>query len=277
MPMSRLLKRVLEGVLTPGELEEFIAAFDIIGDIAIIKVPESLLPKAHIVAERLLSHLKYIKSVYRQSTPVSGRFRVRGLEHLAGETRTTTLHKEYGCTYKVDIAKVFFSPRLATERSRVASLVREGEVVANLFAGVGPFSILIAKRRKGVVVHSIEANPEAYSLMLENIALNKVDGQVIPHLGDAEKIAGQIANTADRVLMPHPEESEAFIEAALKTIKPKAGTIHYYTFTRKTPWEEAQILQSKIPLPSRISHARKVREIGPGVSEVVIDLEVSKA
>jgi tRNA (guanine37-N1)-methyltransferase len=275
--MSRLLKRLLEGVLSPEELAEVIASFDIIGDIAVIKVPDCLLPKAPIIAERLLSHLKYIKSVYRQSAPVSGRFRVRGLEYLAGEPRTTTLHREYGCIYKVDIAKVFFTPRLATERSRVAGLVREGEVVANLFAGVGPFSILIAKRRGGVVVHSIEANPEAYNLMLENISLNKVEGRVIPYLGDAGEIAGQIANTADRVLMPHPEESEAFIEAALEVVKPPAGIIHYYTFTRRTPWEEAQILQSKIPHPTRISLARRVRAIGPGVSEVVVDLEVSKA
>ncbi|MER3601129.1 MAG: methyltransferase [Nitrososphaerota archaeon] len=265
--MARFLKRVLASELGERAVH-VISAMDIIGDIAIIKVPRELEDKKALIGEALLRHLKHVKAVYRQLGAVSGEYRIRALEHIAGERRTLTLHREYGCSYYVDVQAAFFSPRLAAERDRVASLVREGERVLNMFAGVGPFSILIAKRRPSVKVYSIEANPSAYELLTRNIRLNKVEGRVVALLGDAARIVPSLALTFDRVLMPYPEASYGFIDVALAAARPGAY-LHYYRFGRNPE----SVLQELGPgRPLAVERWRRVREIGPRLYEFVLDL-----
>jgi len=241
---------------------------DIIGDIAIIKVPEELEDKKALIGELILRHLKHVKAVYRQLGGVTGEYRLRPLEHIAGEERTLTKHREYGCVYLVDVKSVFFTPRLGSERARIASLVRDGELILNMFAGVGPFSILIAKMKPESKVYSIEANPLAYDLLVKNIELNKVGGRVIPLLGDARLLVPTLGLAFDRVLMPYPEGSLHFIDVALGALKSQ-GFMHYYRFGK----DVQEILGELKGLGSlRLQSWRRVREVAPYVAEYVLDL-----
>jgi tRNA (guanine37-N1)-methyltransferase len=152
--------------------------------------------------------------VLGEAGPVSGEFRLREFVHLAGEERTFTVHRENGCAFEVDLAKAYFSPRLSGERSRVVSLVREGERVLDMFSGVGPFAIQVAKHRK-VPVTAVELNPDAYRFLVRNVALNRVDRLVEPINEDARKVASSRPKAYDRVIMNHPSASLDFLREAL--------------------------------------------------------------
>src|SRR5574341_2489045 len=135
--MRHMLKNVLAGVLGAGEAAQVYSAFDQIGDIVIVKIPDGLAGKKAVVAEAILANVKTAKAVFAQASAVRGDFRVRDLEFLSGENRTVTEYKEHGCRFKVDVAKTYFSPRLSTERQRIANLVADDETIENLFPGVG--------------------------------------------------------------------------------------------------------------------------------------------
>ncbi|MEM2977802.1 MAG: class I SAM-dependent methyltransferase family protein [Candidatus Hadarchaeales archaeon] len=222
------LRRELEGILTEEELAK-LRAFDLVGDIGVLRLPPELLPKKREIGEALLRVHRHLRTVLLQVSPVKGEFRTRRLEVVAGEPRTATLHRESGCMFKVDLDKVYFSPRLAYERMRIAKQVREGEEVTNLFAGVGCYSIVIARHSGASRVYSVDKNPEAFRLMCENIRLNRVGERVIPFLGDArEVVSSQLRRRADRVLMPLPEAARQFVGTALEALKEEGGIVHFY-------------------------------------------------
>ena len=139
--MTKMLKKALANILTEKEISELISAFDQIGSIIIVRIPDSLISKKKIIGETLLEQVKTTKSVYYQSSPVEGDFRTRNLEILAGDDKTETEYKESGCRFIVDVEKAFFSPRLSTERERISILIKEDEIEINMFGGIGMFSI----------------------------------------------------------------------------------------------------------------------------------------
>ena len=159
---------------------------DVIGDIIIMKIPDSLQYKKCIIGRRLAENTKHAKCCFFSPDFICGwRFQLRKLELLAGADRTVTEYHEHGCRFKVDVSKVYFSPRLSTERHRIAEKVKDNEIITNMFAGVGTFSILIAKQNPRSTVFSIDSNPKANILCLVNAKLNKVQDRVFPFCGDA--------------------------------------------------------------------------------------------
>ena len=130
-------------------------AFDIIGDIAIFKLPNHSAAKVEDVAKAIMNRHKNVKTVFFQTSGVTGDFRLRSLMLVAGENRTSTVHKESGCYFAVDVESCYFSPRLSHERMRIARLVQPDEVVVNMFAGVGCFSIIIARHTQAKRIFSI--------------------------------------------------------------------------------------------------------------------------
>jgi len=278
--MTKMLKQALKGVLSDAEVNEVYSSFDVIGDIVIIKIPDSMNSKKQLIADAILSKVKPVKSVFMQSSPVKGDFRVRNVEYVAGENRTLTIYKEHNCRFKVDVAKVYFSPRLSTERARIAGMVSDGEVVVNMFAGICTFSIIIAKKRN-CKIYSIDLNPDAYSLCVENVKLNKVTERVIPMLGDAKDIIMQeLKGKADRVLMPLPERAKEYLECAVMALKNK-GMIHYFTHVHSDSRKDAskvcakelaEVMKTKYDL----KETRVVREVGPRFYQVVADITVFK-
>lgn len=189
MSRGKLLRSIAREIFGDEVAKKLWGRLEIIGDIAIMrKSPELDVSIYKVLANEVLRRLPYVKSVWLAITPVKGVHRVREFIHLAGEPRSITIYKEHGCLFKVDIRSVYISPGLNYEHIRVARLVSPGEFVINMFAGVGFFSILIAKYGKPRKVISIDINPKAYELMVENIRLNKVEDIVVPELGDAAKV-----------------------------------------------------------------------------------------
>ncbi len=275
-----MLKKTLENILTSQESEELISAFDQIGDIIIVRIPDSLLAKKKLIGETLLKNVKIVKSVFYQTSPVEGDFRTRNLEVLAGEDRTETEYKEFGCRFTVDVAKAFFSPRLSNERERIANLIQDGETMINMFAGVGMFSIMAAKKKR-CTVYSIDINPIASKLCEKNIELNKLAGKVVSINGDASKIIEeQLQDKGDRTLMLLPEKSDEFLESAIKTTK-DGGIIHYYSHIHADKKSDAGKLSEKhylevTPVKSEILTSKIVRPVGPRYYQTVVDVKISK-
>ena len=279
--MPRNLREALRGQLSDEELRQF-RAFDIVGDIAVVKLPEELLPKQSLIGQALLQVHSQVRTVLNQTTPVGGEFRTRELEVIAGEPRTETIHHEAGCKFRVDLAKTYFSPRLATERLRVAKLVKPGEEVTNLFAGVGSYSVIIARRTEAARVYSIDKNPAAFDYMRENIRINKVGDRVIPILGDAREVVEQeLSRKADRVLMPLPEFSHKFFDVAVRALKSAGGIIHFYDYGQELDmfgpsFEFAVSAAASEGFNVELLMARKVRSYATRCYHVVLDLLLSQ-
>ncbi|MHB8603743.1 MAG: class I SAM-dependent methyltransferase [Thermoplasmatota archaeon] len=208
---------------------ELPSSFDVIGDVVLFKVPRSLEAHAREIADAMLATIPNARCIALDHG-VEGELRVRRLEVLAGSERSETVHVENGVRLRVDPATCYFSPRLATERKRVADLVAPGERVLDLFAGVGPFAIVIARHAKPARVDAVDLNAEAVRYMRENIVVNKVDGVVFAHEGDARVLAGEYAGASerfDRVITNLPHGAHAFLEAVMPLVK-SGGTWHYH-------------------------------------------------
>ena len=275
-----MLKKALENVLSKKESEDLFSAFDQIGDIIIVRIPDSLLSKKKIIGKTLLEQVKTAKSVFYQLSSVEGDFRTRDLEILAGVDKTETEYKEFGCRFIVDVEKAFFSPRLSTERDRIAELVQDGEIVINMFGGVGMFSIIAAKRKK-CTVYNIDINPIAAKLCEKNIKLNKLVGRVVSIHGDAAKIIEeQFRDQGDRVLMLLPERSDEFLNSAILATKSN-GIIHYYSHIHADEKSQAAKLSEKhyldtTPIKSKILNSKIVRAVGPRYYQTVVDVRITK-
>jgi tRNA (guanine37-N1)-methyltransferase len=275
-----MLKKALENILTENESDELISAFDQIGEIIIVRIPDSLLSKKEIIGKTLLDEVKIVRSVFYQASAVEGEFRTRSLEILAGEDNTETEYREFGCRFTVDVKNAFFSPRLSTERERIANLVQNGEVMTNMFAGIGMFSITAAKKKK-CTVYSLDINPVASKLCEINIGLNKLAGNIISIKGDAsEIIKEQLVNKSDRTLMVLPERSDEFLESAINTTK-DGGIIHYYSHIHADKKTDAGKLSEEhylkvTPVKSEILNSKIVRAVGPRFYQTVVDIKISK-
>ena len=257
-----------------GALSSFESGIDVIGDIAIVKLRAGTSGDEGRLAEAILLEMKSVKCVYGQEGGIEGDYRLRKLRHLGGEERTTTVHRENGLRLKLDVETCYFSPRLSTERLRIAAQVEDGERVLNMFAGVGPYSVLIAKKTR---VWSCELNEAAFKFHLENNRLNKVEGRVEMIEGDAMDLPKVLGGEAkfDRILMPHPLQSNLFLKTALSMLAPR-GVVHYYRHVSGEDKGEAEgNLRAEIgSLAPEVSvgSVRRVRVIGPRYIELVADL-----
>jgi len=277
----RSLEEALRDKIPREALRELPRSFDIVGDIAVLELRVGLVPFEKIVAQAILQANSNVKAVYAKTGPVEGPERIRPLRHIAGEARTTTVHKEYGCSFKVDLSGAFFSPRLSTEHKRVAHQVAEAERVVDMFAGVGPFSILIAKSVRNVVVDAIDSNPVATELIRDNARINKVSSKVHVHEGDARDVVGHLDRSATRVIMNHPSASRNFVAVACDALGSTGGVLHYYTFAEgegseirsKRELEDAVVASDRSI--RRFLGIRKVREVGPMNWQIAIDAEIS--
>ncbi|WP_456365166.1 class I SAM-dependent methyltransferase [Thermococcus sp.] len=263
-----------EVVDVPAELRPFLpSSFDIIGDIAIIELPGELRPYGKAIGEAILKAHRHVRAVFAKGGRIEGEYRVRELIHLAGRKGAETIHRENGIRLRLDVSKVYFSPRLATERMRVFRKAKPGEVVFDMFAGVGPYSILLARKVK--LVFAVDVNPWAVRYLEENIGLNKV-GNVVPILGDVRKVAGKVK--ADRVIMNLPKFAGRFLKGAMLSVKP-GGVVHYYGFSPEENLfseHEAKIeaVARELGLAVKFLDERRVRPYAPRQFNIAIDFMV---
>jgi tRNA (guanine37-N1)-methyltransferase len=275
------LKSELEGKIPEGKLAFLRTGFDIIGDVAVIEIPEELESKKLLIAKALAKTQPHIKTVARKLSEREGTFRLRELEVLVGKG-TETEHRECGCSYRLDVAKVYFSPREATERQRISGQVKPRETVMVFFAGVGPYAIMIAKKQKPARVYAIEMNPDAVRYMKENVRMNKVQEKVEPVLGDVKKASKPFYGKCDRVVMPLPKEGYKFLGEAFACLKPRGGIIHFYSYNHEDDlFSEAEDIVRKAAKKSsrsmKILARRKVLPYGPRVFKVCLDIKVGKS
>ena len=282
MTRGDLLKRVAREVLGEDFAKRIWRRIEFIGDIALIRTPLGMSPEElRTLAEEILRRLPYVKSVWASLPGIEGPYRLRRHVWLAGEQRSETLYREHGCVFKVDINRVYISPSLNYEHVRVARLVEPGEVVFNMFAGAGLFSIIIARQAEPSRVYSVDINPDAYYYMAENTRLNRVEDRVVPILGDAREVAeSRLTRSADRVLMPYPELALEYLPYAVSSLR-GSGWIHVYLHVRTDRGEhwrsKARDLVEKrlheISVQSyTISFVRKIRNVGPRLNQVVVDV-----
>jgi tRNA (guanine37-N1)-methyltransferase len=279
--MTKMLKAVLQKKLETREVENLCSSFDIIGSIAIIKIPEGLASKKKLIADTLIDEVKPVKSVFCQVSGVEGDYRLRKLELLSGENTSITHYREHGCVFKVDVINTYFSPRLSTERLRISKLIGRDEVIVNMFAGVGTFSIIISHNNKSAKIYSIDSNPIAYDLCKENTQINNVVGNVFPILGDANlEISKKLRGIATRVLMPLPERARDFVDVAISSLANNKGIVHYFAHVgadnKKIALKEGHKDTSDTfsKYNHNIENVRIVREVGPRFYQVVSDVEI---
>ncbi|MCL7410528.1 MAG: class I SAM-dependent methyltransferase family protein [Methanosarcinaceae archaeon] len=213
---------------TLEDLLGFMPHYEVIGDIALIEADDI---DAFRIGEELLKFHPHVNTVLGATSPVVGEFRVREFMLIAGLDKTETIHKEYGCRYAVDLAKAYFTPRLSTERERILSWIKPDDVIVDMFAGVGPYSILIAKKANPKKVIAIDKNPAAVEFLRRNIDLNSVENVEVIE-GDANVEAQRFAGIADHVIMNLPHNAYDFLDSAVKLTRP-GGIIHYYGMTHE--------------------------------------------
>ena len=266
----------------PNELRKKLPkSYDIIGDIILIKLPEELLNYQMEIGKSLLKTNKNIKTVCL-TQPVSGELRTRNIEVAAGENRTETTHKENGVTFKLNVKRVYFSPRLAAERKRVSNQVKQNEIIVDMFAGIAPFSVIIAKYANPKRIYTIDKNEYAVKYAKENIKKNKVLDKIELIQADAINIKHILKNEgvkADRIIMNLPFSSYQFFPYALKIIA-NTCIIHYYDILKeekiKERVDELKIIAEKNGITLIKLDIKKIKTYAPHEFYIGIDITAKK-
>ena len=275
----RSITELLKDKLSEEEIEELKKSFDIIGDVVIVEIPEDLEAHKKEIGQATLQFTKR-KTVYMKKSAVKGVTRVRELELIAGEDNPITIHKEHGTRLKLDVKNVYFSPRLATERKRVQEATHDGEEILDMFAGIGPFPIVIA-HEKNVNITAVDINEYAIKYLNENIKLNKLApaAHITAICGDTNEVAlNELKGKKfDRLIMNLPGLAPEFLDLAVSLCK-DGGVIHYYEFSDgfSQGIERAQIACEKQNKEVEILNTRKVKSSSPGMWHVAIDCKVTE-
>ncbi len=258
-----------------------ISSYDILGSreksIAIIDETEN--PEN--MAKEIMEEHKNVESVLMKLSERKGVQRKREYKLILGNPDTEIMHKENYCRLKLDPKKVYFSGRESTERLRVAERVKPGETVLVMFAGIGPYSILIAKTQPEVdKVPSIEINPQAVEYMKENVRLNRVQDKVIPILGDVKEKSQEWFGKCDRVVMPLPHDAHKHLNTAYKSLRTRGGMTHLYVIEPKEKVEEnvkGVIKKFQETKKTNITYKiRKVLPYAPGVNKYCVDIQIKQ-
>ncbi len=251
-------------------------SYDIIGDILLIEIPENLKKKKKIIAEKLLKQHKNVKVVFEKIGGHKGKHRIRGVRRIGGENRTETIYRENGVSIKLDVSKVFFSPRLSNERKRIASLVKPNESVLVMFSGCGPYPLVIARNSKAREIYGIEINPAAHKYAVENVKLNKFSN-IFLYRGDVKKIIPSLGKKFDRIIMPLPKTGQTFLQTALITAK-KRTAIHFYDFSKEEEIPQSSIKKIRGVLGNRkfkLLRFVKCGQPAPRMNRVCIDFKLA--
>jgi tRNA (guanine37-N1)-methyltransferase len=198
-------------------------------------------------------------------------------EFIAGEKTKEVLYRENNCVFRFNIDETYFSPRLSNERKEVASKIKKGEEVLVMFAGVAPFSIVIAKNSQAKKIYSNELNRQANKYAELNISLNKLKDKIELISGDANKIHEKIKKKFDVIVMPRPQLKDSFLKEAFLLSK-KGTRIYYYDFCKE---EDINLIVEKVKTEAKIARkkikileVKKAGEIAPYKVRLRIDFKI---
>lgn len=278
------LMEILKGDLTEEELKLLPSGFQTIGKAIIVKLNAELLNKKKLIGKKYLEMLPNIKSIYLNKGIVKGQFRTPdNIELLLGEDNSIVEHREHGVIYKFDFTKIMFSQGNLSERKFLATLVNKEETIVDMFAGIGYFSLPIAKHSQAERIYSIELNPLSYKYLVENIELNHFEDIIIPILGDCKEEVLKLSKSgikADRVIMgvfPAPKD---YIKEALTLAKDEGTVYHYEGVVDKegfmTLFIEFKDIAEREGFNCSLSGKRFVKSYGPKLYHTVLDIIVTK-
>ncbi|MCX8173284.1 MAG: class I SAM-dependent methyltransferase family protein [Thermoplasmata archaeon] len=265
VPFRQIAKKLgVEEAGLPRKWEKF-------GTVVVLKLPECLETRKEEIG-RVYAEVLGAKTVVADRSGIYGEFRKPAFEVIYGND-TVTVHKESGVRFKFDVLKLMYSSGNIFERGRLIGLVRPGEVIVDMFAGIGYFSIPIAMKTEVAKIYACEKNPEAFEFLTENIRLNRVEAKVVPLLGDCREVAP--ANVADRVIMGYLKETDKFLPHALRCLKAGKGIIHYHDVVRagQFPGEILERIKARIPR-FEVLLVRVVKSYAPRMVHGVVDLRV---
>jgi tRNA wybutosine-synthesizing protein 2 len=301
-PFKEALTRALEGKIDE-RLSGFLpSGFQVVGDIAILNLRKELLDKGGIIGRSMLVIYPSIKTVCIKLDGVKGIERAPSIEKVAGDG-TETIHRENNCLYKLDVTKVMFSKGNTLERGRLAGIVKKDETVADMFAGIGYFSIPVAKAG-AKKVYALEINPAAFGYLEQNIKLNNL-GNVEAFNCDNRKPPEKLHGVADRVLMGYlsgrggatefrknsvrPDSmrigggsslsgTDKFLDAAVWFLKPAGGVIHFHDVYRDSdlwgrPVSILSAYAKKHGMKMSVLEKHIVKQYAPRMQHVVVDAE----
>ena len=253
----------------PSEIQNIAPrAFDIFGDIAIIKLSEELMAYSEPISQALLDSHKNISKV-ALDLGVKGDYRIRRLEMLTGKSDFVSNHRENGFEFTLDISKVYFSPRLAMERKRIYDITKSEETVLDAFAGASPFSVGLAA--KGCIVTAVDSNPDAEKWSHNNFELNNVSE--LNYNFFCSKIEDILEDLPffDRIIMNNPTNSLPYLQELSNKLKPE-GIIHLYKIVEK---DEFFNVQDYLGLDFICVFERQVHPYSPQSSLMVFDISKS--
>ncbi len=274
-PVARVRARV--AALAGAEAAEAIPdGYQRLGRVLVVKLPEALRPHFSEIGQVYLDEL-HAGAVLRRRGPIVGDWRVPDAERIAGgDTRTEVL--ENGVRYAFDAARIMFSEGNRRERARVGELVEPGEVVVDLFAGIGYFALAAAREGRASLVYACEANPESYRCLEANAARNRVARRLRPLLGD-NRSAGIPRGCADRVFLGLLPSALPWVDRALELVRPEGGWLHVHSIVgarggiaEAVSRTVAQVVAAGGTVVE--ARGREVKPYGPGRLHAVVDVRV---
>lgn len=265
---------LLKDELSEEEIETLRTSFDTIGEIVILEIPDNLEDKKQIIGNAALEFTKR-RSVFMKKSAIKGTTRVRDLEFLSGIDDSVTIHKEHGARLKLDVREMYFSPRLATERKRVMESVSDGEKILDMFCGIGPFPIVIA-RNKNADITAVDINESAIRYLNENIKMNKLKGRIETYTGDIAVVSNAFKTKFDRIIMNLPGLAYTFLDLAVDLIE-EDGIINYYEFSDSYDQGIKRLKNACLKKNKKVEiiNTRKVKSTSPGEWHVAIDGKVT--
>lgn len=269
------LEDELKKILSEEEMQLVSKSQDVMGDIAIIEIPDVLISKEKIIAEVFLKCTPSINTVLKKGKH-EGEFRLQKLNYLAGIDKKETIHVENGARIFLHVEDVYFSPRMANERLRIAKLVQPKEEVLVMFSGAAPYPLVIAKNSEAKFIEGVEINPKGKEYGDISIKKNKLSN-VCLYTGDVYQVVPKLQRKFDRVVMPAPHNANTFLKVALNALKEK-GFIHFYDFVHEDNFEKrAEDLIKEAAINGRIAKLLGVHKVGqnkPRMYRTCIDLEI---
>ncbi|MFB6233159.1 MAG: class I SAM-dependent methyltransferase family protein [Haloarculaceae archaeon] len=265
----------------PDDLVEFDASYERIGDIAVVDEDDP--DRARALAAAIRESALPVRTVLNRASKIQGAQRVREWEVLAadrGDDRppTETVHREYGCAFRLDLASMYFSPRLATERHRVAEQVAAEECAFDMFAGVGPFAVPFAAR--GAEVVGTDINEAAIAYLRDNARHNGVADRVTALCADVREVAPDYQGWADRVVMNLPHSAGEFLPSAIG-LAGETCVLHYYDIQSDEdpygPGERAIRAAAEPDYAVTVETRRTVRSYAPHELNVVLDVRLDRS
>ncbi len=278
------LKIALNSELTQEELDKLPRGFQMISKIILLKLLSELYEKRFIIAKKCLELYPKMESVYYYGGKITGQFRIpEKIEFLAGKDNPVVVHKEHKVMYKFDITKIMFSKGNLNERKKLATLVKPGEIIIDMFAGIGYFSLPIGIHSEAKIIYSIELNPVAFEYLKENVKLNHLEFKIIPIFGNCKEKVKELDENgiaADRIIMAVFPAPKDFISSALLCVKDSGTFIHYEGVIEKDNYLEIydefdKVAQQNGYQCELIEH-RVVKSYGPRLYHIVVDILVNK-